>query len=186
LGEPGAIGFGQPGDLNANTSEGVTHAEPDSTPGKENDPKANAPVNPEGTGSDILLVEEGTAGENVDIEGDGDPYVELQEPWVNHLVMPEEDKLLTLPSPPLCITLEAASMQHSPAVNTMTPEIPEPEVCGTDLKPLLHGMSPPPTSEVARTQRSPAVNAGTLAIPDPDGSKSTTWLDPGLLHAYLS
>ena len=56
-GEPGAIGFGQPGDLNVNTPAGATHTEPDSTPGEENDPKANAPVYPEGTGPDVLLVE---------------------------------------------------------------------------------------------------------------------------------
>jgi hypothetical protein len=73
-------------------------------------------------------------------------------------------------------------MQRLPAVNTMTLEIPEPEVCGADLGPLLHNMLPPTTSEVARTQCSPAVNSGMLAIPDPEDSTNLVPL-PKLIQA---
>ena len=52
-----------------------------------------------GTGPDLLLVE-GTAGGNTDIEVDGDPHVKLQEPQFSHLTTPEEAEFLTLPSSP--------------------------------------------------------------------------------------
>ena len=135
-GEPGAIGFGQSGDPNTNTSEGVAHAEPDSMPEEEIDLNANAPVHPVGMGLDVLLEEDGTAGENASIEGDEVPHVELQEPGVSHLTTPEV-KFLTSSSSSPHIIPEAASTQRSPAVNTGTPAIPDPEG-STDLVP------PPP------------------------------------------
>jgi hypothetical protein len=168
-GEPGAIGFGQPGDPNANIPEGVAHGELDSIPGEDTHRNANAPVHPVGMGPVVLLEENGAAGKNASIEGDGVPHVELQEPGVSHLTTPEEVKFLTSSlSPSPHIILEAASTQCPPAVNTTTPGIPEPDR-HADLE-LPHDTQPPTTSEAARTQRSPAVNTGTPTIPDPEGS----------------
>ena len=160
-GEPGAIGFGQPGDPNANTLEEDTHVEPDSTPGEDTNPDANTPVHPEGMGPDVLLVEDGTAQENAGIEGDKDPHVELQEPGVSHPTTPEDNVLLILSSPPHIIP-EAASMQRSPVISTMTPGILEPDR-RADLE-LPHDTPPPTTFEAASMQRLPAVNTRTPAI----------------------
>ena len=120
-GEPGAIGFGQPGDPTANIPEGVAHGEPDSIPGEDSHRNTNAPVHPVGTGPVVLLEEDGAARQNASIEGNEVPHVELQEPGVSHLTTPEEVKFLTSLSPSPHIILEAASAQSSPAVNTMTP-----------------------------------------------------------------
>ena len=84
---------------------------------------------------------------------------------VGHLTTLEDNVLLTL-SPH--ITPEAASMRHSPAVNTTISEIPEPDCC-VDLE-LLHDTPLPTTSKRARAQRLPVINTGMLAIPDPEGS----------------
>ena len=54
LGESGAIETGQPGDPNANTHEGFSHAEPDLTPGEEANTNANAPMHPEDMGPNVL------------------------------------------------------------------------------------------------------------------------------------
>jgi hypothetical protein len=146
-GEPGAIRFGQPGDLNSNNPEGVAYWEPDSIPGGDSHQNVNMPMHPVGTGPDVLLKKDGTAGKNASIEGDEVPHVKLQEPRVRHLIIVEENKFLTLsPSP---ITLEAASMQHSLAINTMMPEILELDR-GADLDPLPHDTPPPITSKAAR------------------------------------
>ena len=165
-GEPGAIGFGQPGNPNANIPKGVAHGEPDSIPGEDSHRNMNAPVHPVGTGPVILLEENSAAGKNASIEGDEVPCVELQEPGVSHLTAVGENKFLTS-SPSPSITLEAACTQSSPAVNTTTLGILEPD-CGADLDPPPHDTPPPISSEAARTQRSPAVNTGTPAIPDPE------------------
>ena len=68
LGELGEIEFGQPGDPNANTPEGVAHAEPDSTPGEDTNPDANMPVYSEVTVPEVLLEEDGTNGKDTHIE----------------------------------------------------------------------------------------------------------------------
>ena len=126
----------QPGDLNTNTPKGVAHPEPDSMPGEDIDPNANAPVHLEGTGPGVLmdaeedrpedmLEEDGITWENTSVEEDRVPCIELQESGVSHLAMPEEDMFLTSSST----------------------------------------SSPPTTSDTARTQRSLAVDTGTLAIP---------------------
>jgi hypothetical protein len=174
-GEPGAIRFGQPGDLNGNNPKGVTHWEPDSIPGGDSHQNANVPVHPVGTGPDVLLEEDGTAGKNASIEGDEVPHVELQEPRVRHLTTAEENKFLT--SSPSPITSEAASMQHSLAINTMMPGILEPDH-GVDLDPSPHDTPPPITSEAARMQCSPDVITGTPVITYPEGSTDLVLLPP--------
>jgi hypothetical protein len=136
-------------------------------PGEESNTNASVPMHPVGTGPDVVLEEDGTAGKDACIEEDGVPRGELQEPGVGHLTTPEEAAFLTS-SPSSHTTPEAASMQRSPAVNTMTPGILQPNRC-TGLEPP-HDTPPPTTSEAARTQCSPAANTGTPAIPDPEGS----------------
>ena len=82
--KPGAVEH-QPGNPNANTPEGVAHAEPGSTPREETNPDTNAPMQPEDMGPDVLLAEDGITRENAGIDGDKDPHVELQEPgWPPH------------------------------------------------------------------------------------------------------
>ena len=156
--EPGAI-ESQPGDPNANTPEGVAHAEPDSTPGEDTNPDANAPMHSEGMGPDVLLEEDETAGGNASIEGDKVPRIELQEPSprVSHLTIPEDNMFLTLSSQH--ITPEAASTQRSPAINTMTLGTLKPDR-GTDLDSLLHDTPLLTSSKAARTQHLPDVNTG--------------------------
>jgi len=166
LGEPGAIEegahahddhaepdlkVGQPGDLNTNTPKGVAHGKPDSTPGEEI--ISNTPVHLEGTGPEVLMEEEvdrpleveedGTTGKTVSVEGDIGPCVELREPGVSCLATQENTRSLTLPSPPLPTTPEAASMQRSLAIDIETPAIPVPDH-GTDLEPQPHNTPPPP------------------------------------------
>ena len=166
LGKPGAIEegahthnnhaeldlkVGQPGDPNANTPKGVAHGKPDSMPGEEI--ISNTPVHLEGTGPEVLMEEEvgcpleveenGTAGKTVSVKGDVGPCIELQEPRVSCLATQENTRSLTLPSPPLPTTLEAASMQHSLAINIETPAIPVLDH-GTDLEPQPHNTLPPP------------------------------------------
>ena len=137
-------------------------------PEEEIDLNANAPVHPVGTWPDVLLEEDETVGENASIEGDEVPHVELQEPGVSRLTTPEV-KFLTSSSPPSPhIIPGAASTHRSPAVNTTTPGIPEPDR-RADLE-LPHDTPPPATSEAAKTQHSPVVNTGTPTIPDPEGS----------------
>jgi hypothetical protein len=118
-------------------------------------------------GPDILLEEDGTAGKNASIEGDEVPCVKLQEPRVRHLTTVEENKFLT--SSPSPITLEAASMQHLLAINTMMLGILEPDR-GMDLDPSPHNTPLPITSEAARMQRSPDVITGTPVITYLEGS----------------
>src|SRR5712691_3315723 len=137
--------FGHPGNPNDNTPEGVAHQEPDSMPGEDAITNPYAPAHLEGVGPELsmdgkedqsLEVEEGIAGENASIEGDIGPRVELQYPGVSPFAMQEDVGSLTPPSPPPTPTTpEAASTQHSPAVNSGTPAIPEPEDRGTDLDP---------------------------------------------------
>jgi hypothetical protein len=91
-------------------------------PGEESNTNANVPMHPVGTGPDVLLEEDGTAGKDACIEEHGVPRGEMQEPGVSHLTTLEEAEFLTL-SPPSHTTPEATSMQRSPAVNTMTPGI---------------------------------------------------------------
>ena len=143
---------GQPGDPNVNTPEGVAHGEPDSMPGENINSNANAPVHLEGTGPEVLmdteedqpyvLEEDGIARENASVEEDGDPRIELQEPGVSHLATQEKAGSLTLSSLPPLTTLEAASTQCSPAVNTGTPAIPEPDR-GANLEPQPHDTPQP-------------------------------------------
>ena len=140
---------GQPGDPNANTPEGVTHSELDSM--QEETP--NAPVHFKGMGPEVLkdmeedcllkVEEDGAARKAASVEGDVNPCVELQSPGVSCLAMQENARSLTLPSPPPPTILETASMQHSPAANTGTPDIPVPEH-GADLELQLHDTPPPP------------------------------------------
>jgi len=133
----------QPGDPNANTPKGVTHPEPDSMPGEDINPNANAPVHLEGTGPEVMLEEGGIAGENASVEEDRVPRIELQESGVSHLVTPEEDMFLTSSSsssPPT--TSEAARMQCSPAVSAGTPASPVPDH-SADLEPPPHDTPPP-------------------------------------------
>jgi len=158
-GEPGATEW-QPGDPSTNTPKGVAHAEPDSTPGEVFDPNANAPVHLEGAGLGFLmdaeedrpyvLEEDGIAWENASVEEDRDPRIELQEPGVSHLAMPEEDMFLTSSlsssssssSSSSPITPKTASMQCSPAIDTEMPATPEPDY-GMDLEPQPHDRLPP-------------------------------------------
>ena len=138
---------GQPGDPNMNTPEGVAHGEPDSMPGENINSNANTPVHLEGTGPEVLmdaeedqpyvLEEDGIAWENASVEEDGDPRIELQKPAVSHLATQEKAGSLTLSSLPPPTTPEAASMQRSPAVNTGTLAISEPDH-GADLEPQPH------------------------------------------------
>ena len=149
--EPGVI-ESQPGGPNANIPEGVAHTEPDLMPGEEANTNAKAPIHPVGTGLDVLLEEDGTAGKDVCIEG-GIPRVELHESGFSHLTTPEEAEFLT--SPPPHITPKAASMQRSPAVNIMTPEILQPDR-RADLEPPPHDTPPPTTFEaVGRSAHQP-------------------------------
>jgi len=145
-GEPGAIKR-QPSYPNVNTPEGVAHGEPDLMPGEDINSNVNTPVHLEGMGPEVLmdaeedqpyvLEEDGVTRENTSVEEDGDPHIELQEPMVSHLAMQEKAGSLTLLSLPPPTTPEAASMQHSPAVNTGTLAIPEPDH-GADLEPQPH------------------------------------------------
>ena len=137
-------------------------------PEEEIDLNANAPGHPVGTWPDVLLEEDGTAGENASIEGDEVPHVELQEPGVSRLTTPEGNCLTSSSPPSPHIIPGAASTHRSPAVNTTTPGIPEPERRADLELPL--DTPPPATSEAAKTQHSPAVNTGTPTIPDPEGS----------------
>jgi len=115
---------GQPGDLNANNPEGVTHLEPDST--REETP--NAPMHPEGMGPEVLkdveedrllkVEEDGATRKAASVKGDASPRVELQGPGVSCLTTQEDTGSLTLPSPIPPTTPEAASTQRSPAANT--------------------------------------------------------------------
>jgi len=140
----------QPGDLNVNTPEGVTHSELDSML-EETDLNASAHL--EGAGPEILMgaeedrslevEEDGTAGKTVSVEGDMDPRVGLREPGVSCLATQEVAGSLTMSSPPPPTTPEAASTQRSLAVDTETPAIPVPEH-GADLEPQPHDTLPPP------------------------------------------
>jgi hypothetical protein len=104
-----------------------------------------------------LLEENGIARENTSFEGDEDPCIKLQNPSISHLTTLEEVKFLTSsPSPPSPAILEAASMQHSPAINIMMLGISELD-CHMDFE-SLHDMLLPITSEAARTRCLPAVN----------------------------
>jgi len=142
--------MGQPGDPNVNTLEGVTHLELDSTP-EEID--LNVLAHLEGAGPEVLMdaeedrslevEEDGTAGKTVSVEGDMDPCIGLREPRVSCLATQEVAGSLTMSSPPPPTTPEAASMQHSLAVDTETLAIPVPEH-GADLEPQPHDTPPPP------------------------------------------
>ena len=117
--------------------------------GMENEgtiPDANACVHLESTEQEDLMnvkedwvykLEEGTARENASVKEDRDPCIKLQEPGVSYLATQEDAESLTLSSSPP-ITLETARMQCSPAINTGTPAIPEPEDCGMDLELQPH------------------------------------------------
>jgi len=85
----------------------------------------------------LLKVEEdGAIGKAASVEGDISPCVELQDPGVSCLATQEDAGSLTLSSSPPPTTLEAASMQRSPAASTGMPNIPVPDH-GTDLEPQL-------------------------------------------------
>jgi hypothetical protein len=114
-----------------------------------------------------LLEEDGTARKNASIKGDEVPRIKLQEPRVRHLTTAEKNKFLT--SSPSPITSEAASIQHSLAVNTMTPGILEPDH-GADLDLSPHNTPLPITSKAARTQRLPDIIIGMPVITYPEGS----------------
>ena len=142
---------GQPGNPNANTPKGVAHAGLDSMPG-EVDPIMNMPVHLEGMGPEVLIdveknhllkvEEDGATRKTVSVKGDISPCVELQDPGVSCLAMQEVFGSLTLPSPPLYITLEAASMQCSLAANIGMLDIPVPDH-SVDLELLPHNPLPP-------------------------------------------
>ena len=144
---------------------GVAHAELDSTPGNRSEREHTRAYSRHEA---RLLLVEGTARENADIEGDGDPHVKLQEPRFSHLATPEEAEFLTLPSSPSPPTSRRMLVRSAPVANTAASAIPESDH-GADLA-LLQGTPLPPTPEAARTQHFLAVNAGPLAIRDPEDS----------------
>ena len=136
--EPGAI-ESQPGNPNANSPRRSRSYSAGLDAREESNTNANVPMHPVGTGPDVLLGEDGTVGKDACIEEDGVPRGELQEPGVSHLTTPEEAEFLT--SPPSHTTPEGASMQRSPAINTMTPGILQPDR-RAGLEPP-HDMPPP-------------------------------------------
>jgi len=148
LGKPGAIEEGayihndcveldliegQPGNLNTNTLEEVAHLELDLI----QEETSNAPMHLEGIGPEVLmdaeedclleLEEDGATRKVASIEGDISSHVKLQDPGVSCLAMQEDTKSLTLPLPPPPTTSEAASTQHSPAINAGSQAIPVPD-----------------------------------------------------------
>jgi len=179
--------MGQPGDLNMNTPEGVAHPELDSIPGEEIN--LNASTHLEGAGPEVLMgaeedhslevEEDGATGKTVSVEGDVGPCIELQEPRVSCLATQENTGSLTLPSPPLPTTPEAASMQRSPAIDIETPAIPVPDH-GVDLEPQLHDTPLPPnegtepsTHQLPEQIRAPTEVEGLLELLPGEKSQHT-------------
>ena len=127
--------FGDSGNPNDNNPKGVTLVEQDSTTGEEAD--TSAPMHLEGAGPEpsmdeeedqpLEVEEEGIAGKNASVEQDMGPRVELQVPRVSPLAMQEDAGSSPSPSSLSPPTPEAASMQCSPATNTDTSAIPEPD-----------------------------------------------------------
>src|SRR5712691_12650969 len=113
----------------------------------------NMPTHLEGAGPKLLMNEEddqlleveedGAARKTVSVEGDMGPCIKLQEPGVSYPATQENARSLTLSISPPPITLEAARMQHSLAVNAGTPATPKPEDHGADLDPPPHNIPPP-------------------------------------------
>ena len=93
---------------------------------------------------------------------------QLQEPGVSHFTTPEDNALLTL-SPH--IIPEAASTQRSPAVNTTTPGILEPDRCA-DLVPPPHDTPPPDKGAEPPTDHLPIQ---TRAPTDAEGRLESVW-----------
>src|SRR5260221_8546259 len=79
----------QPGNPNMDSTKGVTHAEPDSLPGEEQNP--NMPTHLEGVGPKLLMNEEddqllkveedGTATKTVSVEGGHGPLHQTTRAW---------------------------------------------------------------------------------------------------------